>query len=107
MIVTTGNNIEGKTIIEYKGIVRGICIRFPSIPQGFIGAIKGMLGDNIANYKSFCETARQQAYDDMVKNAESLSADGIIAMHYDTTDLSNNGLPAIEILCYGTAVVIR
>jgi uncharacterized protein YbjQ (UPF0145 family) len=107
MIVTTGNDIEGREIIEYKGIVRGIFIRFPSIPKGVVNAIKGMLGDNQATYRDFCENARQQALEEMVAKANALQADAIVAIRYDTTDLSNSGLPAIEILCYGTAVKLK
>jgi uncharacterized protein YbjQ (UPF0145 family) len=107
MLVTTGNVIEGKTIVEYKGIVRGTCIRLPSLSQGIFGAVKGMLGGNISNYKSFCELARQQAYDDMVANAKTLLANAIVAIRYDTSDLANNGLQAMEIVCYGTAVVVQ
>ncbi|HXH54526.1 MAG TPA: YbjQ family protein [Gammaproteobacteria bacterium] len=107
MQVTTGLTFEGNKIVEYKGVVRGICVRSPTIKQGFFGALKGIIGGNIGHYKVMCENARQQAYDEMVEHATDLSANAIISMRYNTADLSNKNLNATEVLCYGTAVVIR
>lgn len=107
MLVTTGFVFEGKKIVEYKGVVRGICVRSPTISQGFFGALKGIIGGNISHYKVMCEDARQQAYDEMVEHATYLGANAVISMRYDTADLSNRNLNATEVLCYGTAVVTK
>ncbi len=40
MIVTTGNDIAGRTIKTYLGVVRGIVVRSPSITQGLMGGLK-------------------------------------------------------------------
>src|SRR4029077_8072244 len=47
MIVTTGNEIEGRQIAGYLGIVRGIVVRSPSIGQNFLGGLKQIIGGNI------------------------------------------------------------
>jgi uncharacterized protein YbjQ (UPF0145 family) len=44
MIVTTGNDIAGRTIKTYLGVVRGIVVRSPSIAQGIMGGLKQVVG---------------------------------------------------------------
>jgi uncharacterized protein YbjQ (UPF0145 family) len=101
MIVTTGNDIAGRTIRSYLGIVRGIVVRSPTIGQGFMGGLKKLVGGNIESYAKVCETARQEAYDRMVEHAQDMGADAVIAMRYDATEFAEG---ITEVLAYGTAV---
>src|SRR5438270_8366078 len=101
MIVTTGNDVEGRGIEQYIGVVRGIVVRSPSIAQGFMGGLKQIVGGNIESYAAVCETARKDAYDRLVQHAEEMGADAVIAMRYDATEFSEN---VSEVLAYGTAV---
>jgi uncharacterized protein YbjQ (UPF0145 family) len=101
MIVTTGNEVEGRPIAKYVGIVRGIVVRSPSIAQGFLGGLKSIVGGNIESYATVCEEARVEAYRRMVKHAEEKGADAIIGMRYDATEFAQG---VTEVLAYGTAV---
>jgi uncharacterized protein YbjQ (UPF0145 family) len=101
MIVTTGNEVTGRPIRNYLGVVRGIVVRSPSIGQGFMGGLKRLVGGNIESYAVVCETARQDAFDRMVQHAEEVGADAIIGMRYDATEFSES---VTEVLAYGTAV---
>ena len=106
MIVTTGFTIEGYKIKEYRGIVRGIIVRSPTIAQGIAGGFKSILGGQIGAYGQMCEQARQQAYDALVQHAEEMGANAIIGMRYDATEVVSQG-SATEVLAYGTAVRIE
>ena len=101
MIVTTGNDVPGKNITEYLGVVRGIVVRSPSIGQGFVGGLKQLVGGNIEEYAQVCEQARAEAYERMVQHAAELRADAVIGMRYDATEFVQG---ATEVLAYGTAV---
>src|SRR5881296_3817227 len=101
MIVTTGNDVDGRPVAGYIGIVRGIVVRSPSITQGFLGSLKQIVGGNIESYAQVCEAAREEAFERMVQHAQELGADAIIAMRYDATEFSQN---VSEVLAYGTAV---
>jgi uncharacterized protein YbjQ (UPF0145 family) len=101
LIVTTGNEVVGHSIVRYLGVVRGIVVRSPSISQGFFGGLQQMFGGNIEAYAEVCEAARQEAFERMVKHAEEAGADAIIAMRYDATEFSAS---VTEVLAYGTAV---
>ena len=101
MIVTTGNEIAGRSITSYIGIVRGIVVRSPSIAQGFLGGLKQIVGGNIESYAEVCELAREEAYQRMVEHAKEKGADAIIGMRYDATEFTQG---VTEVLAYGTAV---
>ncbi len=101
MIVTTGNDVAGRQIVKYLGIVRGIVVRSPSIAQGFLGGLKQIVGGNIEAYAEVCEAAREEAYLRMVEHAKDREADAIIAVRYDATEFSQ---AVTEVLAYGTAV---
>jgi len=101
MIATTGNDISGRTINSYLGVVRGIVVRSPNIAQGLMGGLKQVVGGNIESYATVCEKARQEAFDRMVKHATEIGAEAVIAVRYDATEFA----PGVtEVLAYGTAV---
>src|SRR5579864_6091094 len=104
LLVTTGNEIAGRRIHEYLGIVRGIVVRSPSIGQGLLGAFKSIGGGNIREYAEVCEAARHDAYVQMMEHAEQLGAHAIVGMRYDATEFMAG---VTEVLAYGTAVRIE
>ena len=106
MLVTTTFDLQGYEIVEYKGVVRGIIVRAPTIAQGIIGGLKNIIGGRIGAYTEMCETARQQAYDLLLEHAAQLGANAILGMRYDASEVVSKG-SATEVLCYGTAVVVR
>lgn len=106
MFVTTTFTIEGYEIIDYKGVVRGITVRAPTIAQGLLGGLKNIIGGQIGAYMEMCEQARQQAYDLLLAHARELGANAIVGMRYDASEVVSKG-SATEVLCYGTAVVVR
>jgi uncharacterized protein YbjQ (UPF0145 family) len=106
MVVTTTFTIEGYRIKEYKGIVRGITVRAPTIPQGILGGLKSIIGGRIGAYAEMCEQARSQAYDLLIQHAAQLGANAVLGLRYDASDVASQS-SATEVLCYGTAVVIE
>jgi|SRR5690349_4043723 uncharacterized protein YbjQ (UPF0145 family) len=106
MFVTTTFNIDGHEIVEYKGVVRGIIVRAPTIAQGIVGGLKSIIGGQIGAYTEMCEQARQQAYDLLIMHAQQIGANAIVGMRYDASEVVSK-TSATEVLCYGTAVVVR
>jgi uncharacterized protein YbjQ (UPF0145 family) len=106
MLVTTTLTVEGYRIKEYKGVVRGITVRSPTISQGIVGGLKSIIGGQIGAYTEMCEQARGQAYDLLVEHARSLGANAVVGLRYDASEVVSSG-SATEVLCYGTAVVIE
>jgi uncharacterized protein YbjQ (UPF0145 family) len=106
MQVTTTFTIEGYKIKEYKGVVRGIIVRSPTISQGILGGLKNLIGGQIGAYTEMCEQTRQEAYNRLIKHAQEVGANAVVGLRYDASEVVSNG-SATEVLCYGTAVVIE
>ncbi len=105
--VTTTFTIEGYRIVEYLGVVRGLIVRSPTIPQGILGGLKSIIGGRIGAYTEMCEQTRQQAFDLLIQHALVVGANAIVGFRYDASEIAGKTTAATEVLCYGTAVVIQ
>src|ERR1039457_1300544 len=99
--VTTTFTFEGYKIREYKGLVRGIIVRSPTIVQGIVGGLKNIIGGRIGAYTEMCEQARQQAYDLLIQHAKEVGANAVVGVRYDASEVVSKG-SATEVLFYGT-----
>jgi uncharacterized protein YbjQ (UPF0145 family) len=106
IIVSTTFDVQGRRVREYKGIVRGIIVRAPTISQGILGGLKSIIGGQIGAYTEMCDQARQTAYDRMIEHAQEVGANAVIGMCYDASEVASRA-SATEVLCYGTAVVLE
>ena len=102
---STTFDLPGYTVVEHRGMVRGIVVRSPTITQGILGGLKNIIGGNIQAYAEMCEQARQHAYSLMCEHAVELGANAIIGVRYDASSVEPKG-GAVEVLCYGTAVIV-
>ena len=87
-----------------RGMARGIVVRSRSI-VGSIGAgLQTIFGGNITLLTDLCEKTREDAYELMIKHAEDMGANAIIAVRYDTNEVMSG---VAEVLCFGTAVIVE
>ena len=101
---TTAFEIKGYCIVRNLGVVRGILVRSRSI-FGSIGAsLQTLIGGNITILSELCEKTREEAFETMIKQAETLGANAIIGIRYESTEIYQG---VTEVLCYGTAVVVE
>ena len=104
ILTTTALTFAGYVIVQELGVVRGIIVRSRSI-FGNIGAgIQMLFGGNITLFTSLCERARDEAFQLMLQHAHERGANAVISMRYDATEVAAG---VTEVLCYGTAVVVR
>src|SRR5690348_10853697 len=103
-MVTTAFSLDGYTVDKTIGIVRGIIVRSRSI-FGTLGAsLQTMVGGDITLFTNLCEETRAHAYQRMAEHASQLGANAIIGVRYDATEVMQG---VTEVLCYGTAVVVK
>jgi uncharacterized protein YbjQ (UPF0145 family) len=55
-------------------------------------------------WTEMCETARQDSYDIMVRHAQELGANALIAVRHDANEVSSG---ITEVLTSGTAVIVE
>ena len=102
--ISTANDIPGFKIVETKGFVYGLTVRSRGA-GGQIGAgVKSLFGGEIKQYVTMMEESRDDALDRVIDHAKELGANAIIAIRFDSNEISN---VMQEILVYGTAVVVE
>ena len=104
MILSTTFTLEGYRIREYRGLVRGVVVRAPTIAQGVMGGLRSIVGGQIQEYTEMCEQTRQQATAALAQHAREMGADAVIGIAYVASEIGNS---ATEVLCYGTAVTLE
>ncbi|TXI86142.1 MAG: YbjQ family protein [Crocinitomicaceae bacterium] len=104
MHITTSTSLEGFLITEQLGLVRGITVRSRGLGGNFVGSFMTIFGGKSTIYTNLCESAREEAYQLMIKNAELVGANAIINMRYESNEVMQG---VTEVLAYGTAVVVE
>lgn len=104
MILSTTESIPGREVAEVLGLVKGNTIHTRNVGSDILASLKSLWGGEIKGYVKVFSTARNEATDRMIAEADALGADGIICMRYSTSQIMAGGA---EILAYGTAVKFR
>ncbi len=104
MITSTIETIPGREIAEFKGLVRGSTVRARNIGRDIFASFKNIVGGEISEYTRLLADSREQAYQRMIDDAESLGADAVVNVRFTTSAVMQG---AAEILAYGTAVKLR
>ena len=101
MIVVTTPDIPGTRIVETLGLVRGNTIRTRHVGIDIVAMLRNLAGGEVREYTKMMAEAREQSIDRMVEEAETLGADAVVAVRFQTVEMMRG---AAEMLCYGTAV---
>ena len=106
MISTTTPSIEGKTIVEYRGIVFGEVVAGVNVIKDFTAELSNFFGGRSTTYEDELINARQQAVTEMEQRASQLGANAVVGVDIDYEVLgSDNGM--LMVTASGTAVVIQ
>lgn len=105
MLVTTTPNVEGKKVLEYKGIVFGEVISGVDFIKDFAAGLTNFFGGRSGSYEGELIQAREAAIKEMEKRAESLGANAIVGVDIDYEVLGQGG-NMIMVTASGTAVLI-
>lgn len=104
MIVVTSENIPGYHVARTHGLVRGNTIRARHVGRDILAFLRNLAGGEVKEYTKMLAEAREQAIDRMLDEAESLGANAVIAVRFQTAEVMAG---AAEMLCYGTAVTVE
>ena len=103
MILTTTPTIEGRTIIEYKGVVFGEVVAGVNFLRDFAASIRNFIGGRSGSYEDELINARNQAMNEMEDRARKLGADAVVGIDIDYEVLgTDNGM--LMVTASGTAV---
>ena len=103
MIITTTPNIEGKRIVEYKGLVVGEVVSGIDFIKDFTAGLSNFFGGRSTTYEDELIGARNAAVREMEQRAIQMGANAVIGVDIDYEVLgADNGMLMVTVA--GTAV---
>ncbi|MBR4300611.1 MAG: heavy metal-binding domain-containing protein [Bacteroidales bacterium] len=103
MIITTTPNIEGKRIIDYKGVISGEVIVGINAFKDLFASVRNIIGGRSKSYEDELVKARAAAMKELEEQAEDLGANAIVGVDIDYQALgADNGM--MMVIVTGTAV---
>jgi uncharacterized protein YbjQ (UPF0145 family) len=106
MLVTTTHNVEGKRILEYKGLVAGEAILGANLFRDLFASIRDIVGGRAGSYEKVLNDARKTAVSEMTDKAAQLGANAVIGVDIDYETVGTNG-SMLMVTAAGTAVRIE
>ena len=91
MILTTTPTVEGRTIVEYKGIVFGEVITGVNFIKDFGASLRNFFGGRSGSYEKELLAARRSALADLEGRAREKGADAVVGIDIDYEVLGPNG----------------
>lgn len=106
MIVTTTPTIEGKKIIEYKGVVFGEVITGINFIKDIAAGLTNFFGGRSGSYEGELVQAREKALNELKSRADILGANAVVGVDIDYEVLGQSG-NMLMVSVSGTAVIIE
>ena len=106
MIVTTTPSIEGKKIVEYKGIVSGEAIMGANMFKDIFAGIRDIVGGRSEVYEQELRRAKDIALEEMSDYARQIGANAIVGVDLDYETIGQNG-SMLMVSASGTAVRVE
>ena len=86
------------------GLIFGVVVRSMGFAKSFGAGISALRQGEVKQYTQLVEDSRRHAIDRMIDNAQLLGGNAVVAMRFDSSEISQQ---LTEIVAYGTAVVVR
>ena len=103
MILTTTHTLEGRTIVEYRGIVTGEAILGANIFKDLFAGIRDIVGGRSGAYEQELAKARSIAMQELEAAAAAMGADAVIGIDLDYETVGQGG-SMLMVSASGTAV---
>ena len=103
MIVTTTDQIEGKPVKQYLGVVAGEAIYGANFIRDWFASIRDVVGGRAGSYQKVLASARKDAMREMTEQANALGANAIVGVDVDYEVV---GESMLMVSVNGTAVKI-
>lgn len=103
MILTNTEEVPGKSITEFYGIVSGSTVRTKHAGRDFMAGLKNVFGGELKGYTELLQESRDEAINRLKAQAEQLGANAVVNIRFSTSSVAAG---ASEIYIYGTAVKV-
>mgnify|MGYP002634845955 CR=1 FL=1 len=106
MILTTTDSIEGRKIVEYRGICSGEAILGANVVRDLFAGVRDFVGGRSGSYEKVIRAGKEAALEDMQAHAEELGANAIVGIDLDYEVVGEKG-SMMMVVASGTAVRIE
>ena len=103
MHITNTENIPGKTITAFHGVVTGSTVRAKHVGKDILAGFKNLVGGELTSYTELLQEARSEAMERMKAQAQSCGANAVVNVRFATSSVAQG---AAELFAYGTAVTV-
>jgi uncharacterized protein YbjQ (UPF0145 family) len=104
MIISNTQEIPGKRIVEFYGVVSGSTVRAKHIGRDIAAGFKNIVGGELRGYTELLSEARGEAIRRMSQQAQEQGANAIVNVRFATSSVAQG---AAELFAYGTAVRVE
>lgn len=105
VLLTTTNNIEGKRVVKYLGLVSGEAILGANIFKDIFAGIRDIVGGRSQAYERELQKAKTIALHEMQLQAQELGGNAVIAVDLDYETVGSGSM--LMVSAAGTAVVLE
>ena len=105
MLISTTPTVEGRPILEYKGIVTGETIIGANFLKDIMAGLRDFFGGRSGSYEKVLRKAQETALAEMQERARQLGANAVVAVDIDYETVGQSG-SMLMVVVSGTAVVI-
>ena len=110
LLLLPGRYVPEQYIQHNSSLVTGNVVISVDYFKTIAAGLRGLVGGRIASYESLVDRARREAILRMQHEAAALGAEAILNIKLETSRIAGNGrngLGAVEVLAYGTALFTR
>lgn len=103
MIVTTTPSVDGRNIMDYRGIVVGEAILGANVFRDIFASITDIVGGRSGAYEASLSEARATALRELEERAAAIGANAVVGVDLDYEVINN----MLMVSASGTAVVLE
>lgn len=104
VVISNTENIPGRDIVEFYGVVTGNTVRAKHLGRDIMAGLKNIVGGELKGYTELLQDSRNEATERMIEQAASMGANAVVNVRFATSSISQG---AAELFAYGTAVRVR
>ncbi len=104
MFITNTEQIPGKTITAFHGVVSGSTVRAKHAGRDMLAGLKNIVGGELTAYTELLQESRDEAISRMKSQAKQMGANAIVNVRFSTSSVAAG---AAEIYVYGTALSVE
>ena len=106
MIVSTTPTLEGKRIVDYRGLVSGEAAMGANIVRDLFAAVRNVVGGQAGAREKVLRDARDAAPREMTDEAASRGANAVAGVDLDDEPIGDRG-SMLMVSANGTAVTVE